>query len=478
MKMKKITKKQRNALMRKMIVLLQLITLLGLTASVLMNNLLPVKYVAVIAGGLFGMWLICFGMQFLKNRIHLLGVVLSIVLSVAQFTGLFYVDMAGDLLDHVGGAMYKLDNMVAVVKVDDPAESIQDAAGYSFGVHDIMDNGNTDKMLAAIEEETGTAVDAAKYDAIVDTAWALLDGEVQAVIYNEAYVSMIEEEIEDYSSMVRVLYQYGIETEIEKKETDISKGFNVYISGIDVAGSISKSSRSDVNIIMTVNPETKEILLTTTPRDFYVEIPGISGGSKDKLTHAGIYGVDASMRTLEELYGIDISYYARVNFTSLVRIVDALGGVDVESEHSFSAGGYSYTEGMNHLNGEQALAFSRERKSFSAGDRQRGKNQEAVLKAILEKAMSPAILKNADEIIASVNDCVETNMSKKEMTEFIGMQLSDSAHWNIEMMAADGKGSSNSCYSSGSQKLYVMIPDEEIVGEIRQKMQEVLATAE
>lgn len=476
--MKKMKRKQRNSLMRKMIVLLQLITLLGLAASLLLNKMLPINYLAVITGILFVLWLICFGMQFLKSKVHLLGVVLSIILSITQFAGLFYIDMANDLLDKVGGAAYKIDNMVAVVKTDDPAQTIQDAADYNFGVHNVEDNGNTEKMIKDIESVTGQTINAAEYDSIQDTAWALIDGEVQAVIYNEAYMPVIEEEIEDYSSMVRVLYQYEIETEIEKEEADVSKAFHIYISGIDVAGSISKNSRSDVNIIMTVNPETKKILLTTTPRDFYVEIPGISGGQKDKLTHAGIYGVDASMRTLEELYGINISYYARVNFTSLVTIVDALGGVDVESEYSFSAGGYNFKEGTNHLNGEQALAFSRERKSFEGGDRQRGKNQEAVITAILEKAMSPAILKNANDIIAGVSECVETNMTKKEMTEFIGMQLSDPAVWDIESLAADGKGSSNSCYSSGSQELYVMIPDETVVGNIRQRMQEVTAVAE
>ena len=150
----------------------------------------------------------------------------------------------------------------------------------------------------------------------------------------------------------------------------------------------------------------------------------------------------------------------------------------MESEHSFSAGGYDFTEGMNHLNGEQALAFSRERKSFSGGDRQRGKNQEAVIEAILHKAMSPAILKNANQIIASVSDCVETNMTRNEMTEFINMQLSDPAMWDIESQAADGTGSSAACYSSGSQQLYVMIPDEAVVSAASQKMQDILAVTE
>lgn len=476
--MKRIERKAGKALLRKMITLLQLVTLVGLLAAFLLNKMLPMKYLAVIGGVLFGLWVICFALQFVKNKIHLAGVVLSIFLSILQFAGIFYLSMANDLMDDIGGARYKIDNMVVVVRAEDPAETLQDAAGYTFGLQYVIDQGNTKRMVESVEDELGTQIMTAEYAGIPEAAQALLDGEVQAVIYNEAYTAMIEETIEDYSSKVKVLYQYGIETEIEKEEVDISNAFNVYISGIDVAGSISKNSRSDVNIIMTVNPDTKQILLTSTPRDFYVPIPGISGGQKDKLTHAGIYGVDASMRTLEELYGIDISYYARVNFTSLVTIVDALGGVDVESEHSFSAGGYDFTEGMNHLNGEQALAFSRERKSFSGGDRQRGKNQEAVIEAILHKAMSPAILKNANQIIASVSDCVETNMTRNEMAEFINMQLSDPEMWDIESQAADGTGSSAACYSSGSQQLYVMIPDEAVVSAASQKMQDILAVTE
>lgn len=475
--MKKIKRKERRLLLRKMITLFQLITLLGFTAALFLNKMIPVKYLAAGAGVLFVLWIICFALQFVKNRVHLLGIFLSIVLSISQFTGMFYVTKANELMDKVGGASYKIDNMVVVVKKDDPAETLADVVDYSFGVQTTQDQVNTQLMLKDIEALFERSIITTEYEGITEEAQGLLNGEVQAIIYNEAFNAVIEEAIEDYSSQVKVLYQYGIETEIIKEEVDISNAFNIYISGIDVAGSISKNSRSDVNIIMTVNPDTKEILLTTTPRDFYVKIPGISGGSKDKLTHAGIYGVDASMRTLENLYGIDISYYARVNFTSLVKIVDSLGGVDVESDYSFSAGGYSFQKGMNHLDGEQALAFSRERKSFSGGDKQRGKNQEAVIEAIIEKAMSPELLKNANEIIASVSDCVETNMTRDEMAKFINMQLEDPAIWGIESQAADGNGSSASCYSSGSQRLYVMIPNETVVAECSQKMQDVINAA-
>ena len=272
-----------------------------------------------------------------------------------------------------------------------------------------------------------------------------------------------------------MLYQYGIKTEIvQEEEKNVEEPFNVYISGIDVSGAISTTSRSDVNIIMTVNPNTHKILLTSTPRDYYVTIPGISGEQRDKLTHAGIYGVDKSMETLENLYGIDLSYYARVNFTSLMTIVDALGGVDVNSEYEFTAGGYQFNKGVNHLDGKAALAFSRERYSFQDGDNQRGRNQEAVLTAILNKAMSPAILLNASSIISSVSDSVETNMTSDDIAKFINMQLSEGTSWQIESTAAVGTGDTQACFSSGSQPLYVMWPDEATVATISQKMQQIL----
>ena len=181
------------------------------------------------------------------------------------------------------------------------------------------------------------------------------------------------------------------------------------------------------------------------------------------------------MATLENVYGIDLTYYARVNFTSLITIVDALGGVDVNSEYDFEAGGYQFNKGINTLNGEQALAFSRERYSFQAGDNQRGKNQEAVLTGILQKAMSPAILTNANQIIASVSDSVETNMTQQDMAKFINMQLSDGASWTIESVAATGTGDTQACYSSGSQPLYVMWPDDAVVSSIKEKMNQVLS---
>lgn len=461
----------------KLILLIQLV-LTGVFLAVVWNSaLLPGRYLAALAAVLIGLFIVLFGMQFLRSRIFILGIVLSILIDAVLGLGAYYVGKTSQLLDDVGGAEYKTDNMIAVVRADDSAETIYDAKEYTFAIQNSQDQENTGKMVDDLGNILGGDIRTEEYETVVEEAQALLDGEVGAAIYNEAFTGIIEEAIEGYPDQVRILYQYGIDTYIRQEAPSpetVEQPFSVYISGIDVAGPITTNSRSDVNIIMTINPNTNKILLTTTPRDYYVPIPDVSGGERDKLTHAGIYGVDVSMATLESIYGIDITYYARVNFTSLINIVDALGGVDVNSEYAFEAGGYQFQEGTNHLDGEQALAFSRERHSFAAGDNQRGKNQEAVLTGILQKAMSPAILANASEIITSVSDCVETNMTRTEMARLINRQIGDGGNWRIEAVAATGRGDSQPCYSSGSQKLYVMWPDEASTAEISGKMQQIL----
>ena len=460
----------------------KLVTLIQLAVSVICivliwnSGLAPVKYMVPLIIVLLVLFAATHALQYPRNKVvRYVGMIISLLMTIVLAVGSVALMKTDDVLQKIGGATYKTDNMVVVVKKDDKAENISDAQNYRFGYQTVVDQDNTEKMLKDVTNVIGRDLKAETYESLTDEANALLNGNIDAAIFNEGYMSMIDDSIEGFSDQVKILYQYGIKTEIkQEKQADVSEPFNVFISGIDVAGPITTNSRSDVNIIMTVNPQTRKILLTTTPRDYYVTIPNVSGEQRDKLTHAGIYGVDASMNTLESLYGIDISYYARVNFTSLETIVDALGGVDVNSEVEFTAQGYSFTKGMNHMDGKQALAFSRERYSFQEGDNQRGKDQEAVLTAIINKATSPAILKSANEILASVSNCVETNMTQDEMAKFISMQLNDGGSWSIESQAATGNGDSQACYSSGSQLLYVMWPDETSVANVSTKINEVM----
>ena len=393
----------------------------------------------------------------------------------------YYLFRVNSAIGQISGGEYKLDSMVVAVMADDPAEKIQDAETYQFGVQYQMKGEQIRETVDAINEELGTEIHVVEFESLAQQAEALHNGQVDAIIYNEGYSGILEEAFEGYSTNTKIIYSHSIKNELENKAADVEvkdETFTVYISGIDVYGAIETNSRSDVNIIATVNPTTHQVLLVTTPRDYYVEIPGISGGQKDKLTHAGVYGVDASMATLEQLYDTEIDFYARVNFTSLIEMVDALGGVDVESEYAFTTSADSgmvmnVVQGINHFNGKQALAFSRERMNVPGGDNQRGKDQQAVITAMIKKMVSPAILTGANGIISSVSGNVDTNMSEEQIQNLIKKQLAEGASWNIKSVAAEGTGDNQLCYSYSGMPLYVMQPDQAVVDMIKSEINAV-----
>ena len=237
---------------------------------------------------------------------------------------------------------------------------------------------------------------------------------------------------------------------------------------------MTAKSRSDVNIIATVNTDTHEILLVSTPRDYFVPL-SISGGAPDKLTHAGIYGIDVCMDTLGMLYNEDINYYFRINFAGFEQLIDALGGVTVYSDYDFDSKnetGYHFNQGENYLNGEQALVFSRERYAFKEGDRQRGKNQMAVIKGVINKALSPELLKNYSSVLSSIQGCFETNISYEEIARLLQQQLNNGGDWNIVSYSVNGTGATEKPYSM-SQKAYVMVPDYNTVDKAKSLMEKV-----
>ena len=256
--------------------------------------------------------------------------------------------------------------------------------------------------------------------------------------------------------------------------------FVVYLSGVDTRGDLTDKARSDVNIIAAVNPVTKQVVLINTPRDYYVDLAGTN--SKDKLTHAGLYGVQTSMDTLGNLYGVDVQHYIRINFAGFINIIDALGGVDVYSDQAFTSVGSpgyydptTFVEGWNHLDGKAALAFARERHAFASGDIQRGINQMKVIDAMLNKIKSPALLMGFTKILDAVSDSFVTSLSQNQISALVRMQLSDFAEWNIERYTVTGtSGSSTKCYSAKGQKLYVMKPDENSVAKAKEMIAAVL----
>lgn len=410
---------------------------------------IPLKYiVALIVLCLFLLAYEVFSQM--TDKTYIVGRVLCALICFFYIGGGYYCVNTYSAIDEMAGQQVKVDEISCIVLKDDPAQSIYDTKDYTFGILAANDRENTNKALAEVQAAIGKEPATIEYqdnDTLIDALYAK---DVKVIVINEANRSPIEEYYKTFSDDTRVLNTHKVETVIQEDEKldDITKTpFNVYLSGIDVYGSIKATSRSDVNVIVTVNPNTKQILLTSTPRDYYVPLT-VSNGIPDKLTHAGIHGVDCSIGTLENLYGIDIDYYVRVNFTSVRKIVDLLGGVKVYSDYDFTSDwGPSFKKGYNQVNGKQALAFCRERHHFANGDYQRGRDHQHMIEAILNKAMSPDILPNYADLLKTASKNFQTNMSTKEITALAKMQLNDMSQWTIKYANAAGQGASKTTYS-------------------------------
>ena len=414
---------------------------------------------------------------------------LAVLLSAGMIYGTVAAGAVQSALSKISGIMVEKQVTAVIVMKEDEAADLGDTKGYRFGILADRDTENTRQILAAMEKSMGT-VETAAYDTPAEMADALYDDEVQALILNEGYIPLLteQENYQDVSDRTKIIYEYITKHEITaiKPTGSITKQpFVVYCSGSDEQDSdITAKTRSDVNILAVVNPKTRQILLINTPRDYY--LPLAFNGEMDKLTHAGLYGVQESMAVLDNLYGTKTSYYGRVNFWGLIDVVDALGGIDVYSDYSFttSAGDvagygyrtYSYTEGWNHLDGLEALMFARERHSFSDGDNQRGRNQMKVVQAIIEKAASPSVLANYQDLLKALSENFVTNISYDQITSLVQMMQKEGFSWNIQAMSArEGSGDTYQyCYSAPGDPLYVMPPDYEYVNTIKSVVDQVM----
>lgn len=415
--------------------------------------------------------------------------ILAVFLSAGMIYGAVAAGAVQSALNKISGIMVEKQVTAVIVMQEDEAADLGDTKGYRFGILANRDTENTQQILSAMEKSMGK-VETASYDTPAEMADALYDDEVQALILNEGYIPLLteQENYRDFSDRTRIIYEYVTEHEITpiKPSGSITKQpFVVYCSGSDERDSdINAKSRSDVNILAVVNPKTRQILLVNTPRDYY--LPLAFNGEMDKLTHAGLYGVQETMAVLDNLYGTKTSYYGRVNFWGLIDIVDALGGIDVYSDYTFeTAAGdvagygyntYSYTEGWNHLNGPEALMFARERHSFSDGDNQRGRNQMKVVQAIIEKATSPSVLANYQDLLKAMSDNFVTNISYDQISSLVQMMQKEGFSWNIQTISArEGYGDTfQYCYSAPGQPLYVMPPDYEYINTIKGVIDQVL----
>lgn len=466
-------KRNNKGISYKIISLLLLIVTVIFIIILSYADILPIKYykdviLILLVFDIFNIFLI--NLKKLKKRVKKFICLIIFISMLIMGIGSSYLYKTTEVLKGNGDSKYKVENYSIVVLKESKLSKLKDInnIGYytnSNGSNDAIKKLNINKKFEFEPYNTS--------DILVSE---LINNNIESIMIEDSILNLIYEENEEFRDTTKVIYNFKIKVKTKNtlKEVDVTKKpFAVYISGIDTYGEISSVSRSDVNIVAIVNPRIKQLLLISIPRDYYVKLHG-TNGPKDKLTHAGIYGVDMSIHTIEDLLDIDINYYAKVNFTSVIDIVDALGGLEVYSEYTFiSFSGYSFKKGMNKVNGEQALDFARTRKAFTNGDRQRGINQQAVIEAAIRKATSKSIITKYTSLLKSVDGKYQTNMEYKKMTQLIKMQLNDMSPWNITSYSLSGSDSSNYTYTY-NQLLYVMEPDENSISEAKNLIQKVL----
>ena len=408
----------------------------------------------------------------------LVTTIILVVFSLISLVGVFGFKQMIDITNRMNQtAAFSEVEMSIVVPKDSDIKDVNQLTTVQAPTK--VDKNNVDTLMSALKKDKKVDVkvdDVASYQEAYDN---LKSGKSKAMVLSGSYASLLESVDSNYASHLKTIYTYKIKTKNNNSAKQVdSKVFNIYISGIDTYGSISTVSRSDVNIIMTVNMNTHKILLTTTPRDAYVKIPGGGADQYDKLTHAGIYGVETSEQTLENLYGIKIDYYARINFTSFLKLIDQLGGVTVHNDQAFTSlhGKFDFPVGDIQMNSEQALGFVRERYSLNGGDNDRGKNQEKVISAIVNKLASLNSVSNFTSIVNNLQDSVQTNMSLDTINALANTQLDSGSKFTVTSQAVTGTGSTGqlTSYAMPNSSLYMMKLDDSSVESASQAIKNLM----
>lgn len=426
---------------------------------------------------LVAIFALCLTLSILKKSRVLttvLLVVFSIIAAVSLFAFKSLVDVAHNMNET---ASYSEIEMSVVVPSNSSVNDVSDLTSVQAPTD--ADGSNINELLSHIKSEKGVDLATEKVDSYQVAYENLVNGSSKAMVFNSAYSSLLEMSYENFQSNLKTIYSYKIKTSIkdEAKAHD-SNVFNIYISGIDTYGSISTVSRSDVNLILTVNMNTHKILMTETPRDAYVKIPDGGADQYDKLTHAGIYGVETSEKTLENLYGIKIDYYARLNFDSFLKLIDALGGITVYNSQAFTSlhGNYEFPVGNVTLDSDKALGFVRERYSLEHGDYDRGNNQMKVIQAILNKLTSLNSVSNYSTIISNVQDSIQTDMKLDTMMKLVNTQLDSGKKFTVTSQEVTGTGSTGelTSYAMPSSSLYMIKLDDASVAKASQAIKDVM----
>lgn len=456
-----------NKYLRRIVISIQFITMVLLMVMAYNVQFIPMTYLIGIGVAflvvLIGEYFLIFCKKERSKR-SLITQILSLILSCFMIVASFYVYRTGETVNLMSESKFQTRAISVIVLKDSPIKNERQLPKHTTGYISSIDPTSMSYATNEIEKNVGNIQlkDFKDFTALVK---ALNSQTVDAIVLDEAFRSLVEQSFKTFSEDTRVIYQVKKdESAVNAKSVNVTeKPFLVYISGNDEYGGLSAVSRSDVNMLAAVNPTTKQILLISIPRDTYY--PLHMNGQLDKFTHAGIYGLQESIDTLKDIVNEDINYYVRMNFTSFVKIVDAIWGITVNSPAEFTTkiGKYKIKKGENNLNAKQALAFVRERKSFADGDFARGRNQQRMIAAIVKKVASPAILTSFSSVLDTVSQSVETNLSSNDINALVQMQLSQMPSWDIQSYQILGEPQSQPCYSMGGISASVIVPQKESI---------------
>lgn len=459
--------------------IISLILMLVFSYAIYKLNMIPGKFLIPVYILIFviytGLLLTVF-LPKVKSKIKVFSMIILVLFGVIFgfadkyiFTTLNFMDILDrDVLQKERYDVYVLENS--------SYNKLEDLKGKKVGLYQ---SSNSEKAGSELKNKIDFEI--IEYTDVEKMFESLNNDEINAIIISSSVKNLLDTELNDINVKIKSIYNFKISIEkndIVKVVNVTNTPFNVYIAGGDGYGSIDYTFNTDVNMVATINPTTRKILLTSIPRDYYVNLVGQGPNAYDKLTHAGYYGIEESVKTVENLLDTDINYYVKINFSTIEGIVDAIGGVDVYSDYDFyekAFGKYHFTIGNNHLDGKQALAFARERKSFATGDVQRVKNQQKVVEAIINKVTSStALISSYDRILDTVSENLDTNMPSKDISRLVKMQLNDMRGWTIESQNAVGTSQMGPTYTFPTLNLYTMLPDEDSVNSLKAKIKEYL----
>lgn len=442
-------------------------------------DMIPFKYLIIfyIVFGLLYLYLFITSFpKKIKNKFKISSCVFLILFGTIFGVGIKYLNDTMDFVGVISKDLFQKEVYYVMTLENSKYKDIKDLDGKSIGIYSSKNStkasNELNKKIKNISKE---------YKNVVELFEDLQDNKIDAVLINESTKNLLDTDLADMNIKLREIYKVYVS--IEKadivKVVDVTKKpFNIYIAGGDAYGSIDNVTNTDVNMVATIDPVNRKILLTSIPRDYYVNLPSFGDDAYDKLTHAGYYGIEESVKAVENLLNIDINYYVKVNFSTIEGVINAIGGVDVYSDYSFcvTTTGVCVKKGINHLNGYQAMMFARERKSFKDGDIQRVKNQQKVLEAIINKITSSTkLVTNFSQILDSVSNSFSTNMETKSINRLVKMQLNDMRGWSIETQNLVGTDLyTKNTYTFPNIELYVMKQDSNSVDEAKEKIMSYL----